>query len=151
MFQTDVDEGPSFPAFFLQQLAVCVAGVIWGAVSGECLAQLNGLGSVGAVVEAAGNITSALGAAFILGRMARSKLPSFAYSGRWVWLLPSVLMAALFLSSAFSSRLGTDLLDLVSPPSEGESLWAVALMLYPTLGCVGYSLGVASRGRRFTV
>jgi hypothetical protein len=148
MFQAEVDEGPSFPAFLLQQLAVCAVGVIWGAVSGECLAQLNGPGRVRGVLEAAGNVASALGPAFLLGRLARSRFPKFACSGRWVWLLPSALMAAAVLSSAFESRLGTDLLEILSPPSEGESLWAIVLFLYPTLGCLGYSLGVAPRGRR---
>jgi len=148
MFQTEIEEGSSFLAFFLQQVGVCVASVFWGAISAEWLAHLSGLGPAGSLTEAVGNIASGLGLAFLFGRLLRSRLPHFTYSGRWVWLLPGTLLAAGLLSSAFHSRLERDLPDLLFPPNDGEELWAVVLFLYPTLGCIGYSLGTRFQGRR---
>lgn len=141
MFQTEIEEG-SFVGFFLQQVGVCVASVFWGAISAEWLARLGGLGSSGSLAEAIGNVGSGLGLAFLLGRLSRSKLPRFVLSGRWVWLLPSAFFVAALVSSALHSRLERDLSEFLFPRNGGEGLWAVVVFSYPSLGCVGYSLGI---------
>ena len=148
MFQTEIEGGASFPAFFLQQVGVFLAWALWGGMSAEWFALLSGFGPVGRLAEAVGNIVWGLGPAFLLGRMVHSRSASVAYWGRWIWLLPSALFAWAVVSSAYGPRPGEELAELLFPPSGGLAALAVAFLSYPTLGCIGYSLGIASERQK---
>jgi hypothetical protein len=98
----------------------------------------------GNLFEALSVVALALVPAFLCGRFTASRFPHFTYSGRWIWALPSVLMVVTLLAAVFNSKLKLDIMELFFPPPEGEAWWAVLVFTYPTLGCVGYSLGMRS-------
>jgi hypothetical protein len=148
MFSTEIKSDGGLPTFILQQFAVCLGSLLWAAVTIPLPGGLSGIGGLRKLFEAQCIVALALGPAFLCGRMVRSRLPSLAYSGRWVWVLPSALMAAALISSAFSSTLDDNVAGLLFPPPEGEAWWGVLIFTYPTLGCVGYSLGIASKAGR---
>jgi len=144
MFETEIQSDGSLIAFIVQQLAVCVGSVVWAAISAPLPYALAGMGVLGRTLETASIFALALGPAFLCGRLIRSKRRQFAYSGRWVWLLPTALLLVLLLSSP--SKLSRNLGELFFPPSEGEAWWAVLVFTYPTLGSLSYSFGVRSYG-----
>jgi hypothetical protein len=148
MFRTEIEDGSSFLAFIFQQLGVWLVFAFWGAIGSGWLARLNGLGPAANSLEALGNVTAGLVPAFFVGRLVQAKLAHFAYSGRWLWLLPGALLAALLVSAALNARLSEDLADFLYPPNEPEAFWAVVFGLYPTMGCVGYSFGIWFQARR---
>jgi hypothetical protein len=148
MFSTEVKPDGGLPTFILQQLAVCCASMLWAAATVWLPMGLSGMGGLGKMFEASGVVALAMGPAFLCGRAVKSKFPKFEYSGRWVWLLPSALLAAMLVSFAFSSRLEQNVAELFFPPPEGEAWWGVLIFTYPTLGCVGYSLGIGSEAER---
>ena len=147
MFQTEVDEDRSFLAFASQQFIVCIGSVVWGLITMSLPFWLSRFGVIGHLLESLSIVVLAVAPSFFGGRLIGSKTPRIAASGRWVWLLPVALLAAALLSSVFNSRIERDLSELLFPPPEGEAWWAVWLFTYPTLACVGYSLGI-EYGRR---
>jgi hypothetical protein len=93
MFQVEADEFGTFFTFFFQQIAVCGVSIFWGAFSAEWCARLSGASATTRSAEAVANIVFALAPAFACGVLLRSRLPHFANSGRFVWLLPATLVA----------------------------------------------------------
>jgi hypothetical protein len=144
MFETEIDEGGSFLVFAFQQVAVCIASVIW-ARTAEIPRALSSA-SGGNIIEALCIFVLAFVPAFFCGFVVQRSMPGFASSGRWVWLLPSFLLFAALLSSL--PTFARNVSDLLYPPSQGEAWWAVFLFTYPWLGCLGYSLGIIF-GARF--
>src|SRR5665213_992448 len=145
MFETEIDEGRSFPSFAFQQVGVCIASVIWAGTADipRGLSSASG----GNVTEALCIITLAFLPALFCGFLVQRFMPGFASSGRWVWLLPSFLLFAMLVSSLHSGIFARDVSDLFYPSNQGEAGWAVMLATYPTLGCLGYSLGIIFRAR----
>jgi len=142
MFETEADQGGSFVSFLLQQLAVIFGSVVW-AFTAELPSWMSQFGAIGRVFEALTIIVLGGVPAFVAGYTMRRRAPTLAYSGRWIWFLPSAVVVAILTFSLFHSGLQDDLLELFSPPPIGEAWWAVLLVTYPTLGCCGYSLGMA--------
>ncbi len=151
MFGTEIKSDSGLPTFILQQLAVCVGSIVWAVITVWLPQGLSGVGFLGKVLEATCIVALALGPAFLCGRAVKSKFPKFEYSGRWVWLLPSALLAVMLLSFAFSSRLEDNVAELFFPPPGGGAWWGVLIFTYPTLGCVGYSLGIGSEAGRAAI
>ncbi len=147
MFQTEIQGDSSFLAFFLQEVGMVLSSALWGALCGNVLAHLTGPSPAGRLVEALGTIALGLTPTFLVGVLFGSRFPHFAYSGRWVWLLPTALFLIALLSSALDSMLGQELSDLLFPPDDPEAMWALAFLSYPTLGCIGYSLGICFYSR----
>jgi hypothetical protein len=149
MLTDEVKDGPSFLAFFFQQVGVCFAALIWGVVASEWLAHVAALSPVAELLEATANIAAGIGPPFFAGRLIRARFSYLGPSGRLIWILPTILMAGALFWSGFNLRLARDMSDLLYPPEGPEAYWAVAFFSYPTFGCAGYSLGVWFQGRRF--
>jgi hypothetical protein len=145
MFETEIDEVGSFLSFALQQVAVCIVSVIWALLTVDILRGLSSP-SGGNVLEALCIVALSFGPAAICGWLVQQSMPRVAASGRWIWLLPCLLVLAL-LSSFPHAMFMHNLAGLLYPEEQGEAWWAVALATYPTLGCLGYSLGIIFRAR----
>jgi hypothetical protein len=146
MFQTEIEEG-SFVSFLFQQAAACVVSVVWALLVSVGLARLNEVGLIGKISEGVGNMAAALGPSFFIGRLVQTKSPRFAYSGRWIWLLPTSLFTAWLLAVGLHPTGWQYLATVFFPPNDAEEMWGVVFFTYPTFGCLGYSLGIWSRRR----
>lgn len=147
MFETEIDEGGSFPSFALQQVGVCIASLFSALFTAEVPRGLSSA-SGGNLAEALCIITLAFAPALLSGVLVQGYMPRFASSGRWIWLLQCFLVVAGLLSSLHSGMFATNVSGLLYPEKNGEAWWAVTLATYPTLGCLGYSLGIIF-GARF--
>ena len=141
MFETEIDEGGSFLSFALQQVGVCIASLFSALVTAEVPRGLSSA-SGGNLAEALCIITLGFVPALLCGVLVQGYMPRVASSGRWVWLLPSFLVLALLLSSFPDGRFMHEVEGLLYPEKNGEAWWAVYLFTYPTMGCLGYSLGI---------
>jgi hypothetical protein len=148
VFETEVHEDRSVVAFGAQQLGVWIASVIWALITVSLPVWLSQFGPVARTFEAGSIIGLAFAPAYFCGRLIHGRYPHFALSGRWIWLLPSGLMALLLLNAVLHSTLGRNLGELFCPPSDGEQWWAVLLGTYPILGCAGYALGTRAGSSR---
>lgn len=130
-------------SFASQQLGGWVGFVLWALLTVPLPFWLSRYGPLGRAFEALSIATLTLGPAFLVGRGVQRWLPDIAVSGRWLWLVPSSFVSASLFSSLVHSTLGRDLVDLFYPPPEGEAWWAVLFFTYPTLGFIGYAVGIA--------
>jgi hypothetical protein len=142
VFGTEIRKDGSFVAFVVQQVGVWIASVIWALITIEFPRWLSQFGPVANILEAATIITLAFGPAFLCARWVRATHPDFAFSGRWIWILPCVLLIASLLQSLRRpALLLRGFSAVLYPPPDGEQWWAVLLFTFPLLGCVGYSFG----------
>lgn len=150
MFETEVHEDRSVVAFAVQQLGVWIISVIWALITVSLLVWLSQFGPVARMIEAASAIGLAFAPGFSGGRLIQSKYPHFAVSGRWVWVLPCIFVSALLLVFVTYTHtpLSRSLADLFSPPNDLAGVLGVLFVTYPTLGCVGYSLGIRVESRK---
>jgi hypothetical protein len=146
MFQTEIDEGGSFVSFALQQVAACILSVVWALLTTEIPWDLSSPGG-GNALEALSVIALSFGPAAMFGWAIQQSMPRVAASGRWIWLLPCLFGLALLLSSLHRASFMRELSGLFYPEAQGEAWWAVMLFTYPTLGSLGYSLGIIFRAR----
>ena len=146
MFETEIDEGGSFLSFALQQVGVCIASVIWALITSEIPRGLSSA-SGGNVIEAVCIVTLSFVPAALFGSGVQRSVPRLASSGRRIWLLPCFLLLVGLLSALHNTMFVSDVSDLFYPSTQGEAWWAVYLFTYPTLGCLGYSVGIIFRAR----
>jgi len=85
------------------------------------------------------------GSGLVLGYAARAIGPSFRRSGRWIWLLPSLVCAVAFLASLF---LDAEELPYFFVPKGGASEEGIQLILVtlPAVSCCFYALGIRGAG-----
>jgi hypothetical protein len=146
MFE-QVSSDRSFFAFLIQQLGVGVAAVIWSLITTESIADWVLRGYLSHLPEAAIIVVLGSVPAFFCGKLVQSVFPRFAEEGAWIWLAPSLLLAFTLTVFAFKSALLQNIAELLYPGStdpgaNAEAWWAVWLFTYPTLSCIGYSVGI---------
>ena len=147
MFENEIDEGMSFPAFLLQQIGVFLAFVLWGGLGSGWIGSFPLLRD-GGPLTAATNAAWGLIPAFFAGRWIRANDRWSAHSGGYIWLLPVGLLVWALISGAVHSTLARDFRDLLYPPHEDKlDGLVVVLFTVPTLGCIGYSVGIWFQGR----
>ena len=150
MFETEIHEDRSVVAFLIQQLAVWIISVIWALITASLPVWLSQFGPVARMFGAASVIGLASAPAFFGGRLIQYSYPHFAVSGRWVWVVPSIFLLALLVVFVIYTHepLSRNLADLFSPRNDLGSVLAALFVTYPTLGCVGYSVGIRVEHRK---
>lgn len=140
MFQTEIRE-PSLGAFVGQQMGLLVGSLLWCLLTVSLPIWFSDVTRpVGRILESLSIIFLAGVPFFFLGRFVQYRFPGLALSGRWVWVLPALGFMAVLISSLTAGHSAFS--DLFSPPGEGEAWWGVLIFTYPTLGSIGYSLGL---------
>jgi hypothetical protein len=146
MFQNEIRVGSSPWAFAAQQVGVPLGFVMWGLYSGELPRLISNLGRpLGAILEAIVIVTVAGLPAFFLGRLVGRNSSDFSDTGKWIWILPSMLVLMIIGLTGFRVR---DTEDFLFPVYDGDAWWAVVMRTYPAIGCIAYSLGIALRRRQ---
>lgn len=62
--------------------------------------------------------------------------------GRWIGVLPAILMVGGLVSDTFTFSFTKALAELFFPGPDGEGLWAFALLTCPTISTLSYSATV---------
>jgi hypothetical protein len=144
MFETEIHEG-SFLSYVLQQASVCLGSVIWA------LLTIDHIPEGSSAREALYIVSLSFGVPLVFSSGIWYRFQGPADAAKRVWILPSALLLAMLLSSLVHGQLGRDIPELLfPPPHEGEAWWAVLFATYPTLGCLGYSLGAYLGTRSYT-
>ena len=143
MFQTEINTGESLVSFGLQQVGVWIVFMIWGVVSSEVPAAFSRSGIAGRALECAAILVIGPGPGALCGHLVRKLFPGAVNGGRWIWLLPTLLLSTILLGDILHSGVSRDLAELFFSPNDGEAWWAAMLFTCPVLGCSGYSLGIA--------
>lgn len=144
MFDTEIESGPSLPAYALQQLAAPSIPTLLTLVASaavESVTRQLGYGIHYYVVPALDRgllaVTLVVGYGFAM--LVRRLVPSAAATGRWVWVLPATifLLAALRQLAADPKILGS----LIWPAS-GEAAWGYLLLTCPTGAAIFYAIAM---------
>jgi hypothetical protein len=133
MFETVVRKEPSLAAYAAQQFAAPLVPSIAVFIFPPILDLPYG-GHLG-------GLAIALGAGFLLGRLVRKHLATAAEGGRWVWVIPSLLMSAGLLHDSIHFSIRYSLAEFFWPGPEGEAWLAFMLMTIPVFSSIGYSIG----------
>jgi hypothetical protein len=145
-----MDDSPGFlkPAFryFLQLLFFCPA-IMLATVPFSGLLSLLGLSgkhpsdTYFAGYEGIGCLFVGIAVGWIVGR----KAPSFVPIGRWVWVMPAIVVFPAMVREGLSSQPVPWLPDEFFATGGNEGVGVFLLML-PTFSAVGYSIGIALVG-----
>jgi hypothetical protein len=140
----DEDDPVFFTFLFLpQQFLVPVASLLilfWvPGVSWSFVQQ----GIVGQIVEVGRCLLPSSAAGFALGILARRFFPGLRSAGKWVGVLPSVLMVWALLHDGFLFSFAKEFLKLFFPGPDGEGWWLFMFLTCPTSGTLCYSAAMA--------
>jgi len=104
---------------------------------------------VGRILESLSIILLAAAPFLFFFCFVQRQFPVLALSGMWVVVLPTLGFMALLGSSLAAGQPAFS--ELFFPPGEVEAWWGVLIVTYPTLGSIGYSLGIAFERARLAV
>jgi hypothetical protein len=79
---------------------------------------------------------------FLFAILVQRKFPVAIVFGRWIWVLPVLLLALAFCSDAARFSIIYAFALFFYPGLEGEGQWAFALATCPTGSAIAYSLGM---------
>jgi hypothetical protein len=82
------------------------------------------------------------GWAFALALAVRRVFPSASRSGKWVWVLPLLMLTAGFLWDCTLFPLRQAISELLYYGSAGEASWGFLLFTSPTCSCIVYSFAM---------
>src|ERR1700689_4353653 len=91
--------------------------MVWGVVSSEVPTIFGHFGTTGRVLECVTILTLGLGPGMLCGRLVRFYFHGAAAAGRWVWLLPVILLSAALLVDLVHHGLPNALEELFFPSS----------------------------------
>ena len=143
LFTSSADEEPSFLAFLLQQLFVPLAALLILAVVPGVPWRFVQAGIGGQVIEVSRSVVVSAAAGFLIGLAVRRRLGRAVSGGKWIGVLPSILMIWALLNDAFTFSLAKALAELFFPGPDGEGWWAFALLTCPTISTLSYSVAMA--------
>ena len=142
-FASPDDEEPSFLAFLLQQLFVPFAALLTLAVVPGVPWRFVQAGIVGQLIEVSRSVLVSAAAGFLLGLAVRRLVGHAPSGGKWIGVLPSILMIWALLYDAFTFSLAKALAGLFFPGLDGEGWWAFVLLTCPTISTLSYSVAMA--------
>jgi hypothetical protein len=147
LFTIPEDDEPSFIAFLLQQLLVPLASLLILAVV-PAVPESVQAGTSGQIVEVVRCMVVSAIAGFVLGSAARRWSPSVRSGGKWIGVLPSILLVWALLSDTFTFSFTKALAELFFPGPDGEGWWAFVFLTCPTISTLSYSAGMFVRCSR---
>jgi hypothetical protein len=136
----DGDE-PSFLAFLLQQLFVPLASLLVVAIVPGVPWKFVQAGVSGQLIEVARCMMVSAVAGLVLGSIVRRVFPKVS-GGRWISVLPAILMVWGLVSDTFTFSFTTALAELFFPGPDGEGWWAFTLLTCPTISTLSYSAAI---------
>ncbi|MBC8166611.1 MAG: hypothetical protein H7Y20_12155 [Bryobacteraceae bacterium] len=143
MFETEVDTGPSLAVVLLQTAGVIPFSILMGFLTCWIPSAISDMSSPAAVIpEGICILAFAGGVPYLIARIIAVRYPSLVSAGQLVGLIPAFVFVPLTILSKG---------EILAPRVQGAAgiVWLlVVLITYPALGCMGYSLGMISIGRK---
>ena len=143
VFSTEIVEGPSFPATFLQTLLTIFGSIVIGGATFWIPCMLDQFDTwIARPVEAVALAATGAGLPYLVSRQIGRKWPAAIAAGTRVGLLPSFLLVVFVIYTKGA---------MLAPHARGPAtiIWlAYIFLIYPLFGCVGYSLGMRAAKTR---
>ena len=95
------------------------------------------------MIEVSRSVVVSAAAGFLIGWAVRRRLGRAVSGGKWIGVLPSILMIWALLNDAFTFSLAKALAELFFPGPDGEGWWAFGLLTCPTISTLSYSVAMA--------
>ena len=143
LFTIPDDHEPSFLAFLLQQLFVPLTSLLILAIIPAVPWRFVRAGVSGQLVEVTRCMVVSAVAGFVLGSVVRRLFPRVRSGGKWIGVLPVILMVWALLSDTFTFSFAKAFAELFFPGPDGEGWWAFALLTCPTISTLSYSVAMA--------
>ena len=149
MFATNVgnDRSPSW--WLAQQVGAIVVPITWALVtSGVPTALERALPApFGDVAQVIWWAIFVWPVGFYLALLVYKIAPSAAATGRWIWVLPSLVFAAFFFAGLRTESLSEELRSFFYP-NQGEGAWPLMMLTFPACSCICYSLAMVFASSR---
>ena len=142
MLETDIEDGYSLAAWVAQQILSMLVPMIFIMVVESNIKQVHW------PLDHFRDSAMLCGAGFLFAVLVHWLFPRAAVTGRWVWTLPTSLLALAFVGDALTSSFGRAFVEFFYPGPNGEAGWAMALVTYPTGSAIAYSLGMLFATRK---
>jgi hypothetical protein len=138
-----VEAGPSFGAFLAQQFTILSLGLLAMAVPAPSLEG----GSLGSRVADVLVYSGASALAGTIAAMVVRKVFGSSESGKWIWVIPTLLIVIGLLHDSFHFSFAIALGDAFLPAADGEAWWVFMFLTLPAVACGTYSATMSYKRR----
>src|SRR5579862_4279220 len=139
LFGSFKDDGSPVVAFLSQQLVLPIASlIIIMIVTPEIPWKYVQAGTKGQLIQVALNIAVSAIVGIVLGTLVLRTIPTMRAMGKWIGLIPSILITGALVSDAHTFTLTTALAEFFFPGPDGEGWWAFWFFTCPTISTVCY-------------
>jgi hypothetical protein len=148
MFGSEVEREIGFLPWLAQQIAAPALPLMWvlltasgppalGTYAGTYVGQ-----PLEITIEIVWYFVIGWGLGFALALAVRCVFPSASRSGKWVWVLPLLMLTAGFIWDCTLFPFRQAISELLYYGSAGEASWGFVLFTSPTCSCIVYSLAM---------
>ncbi len=146
MFTTEVNDSRSLAAWSTQQVAIPILSWILTYIAMLVPETILARRATNLVMDAGieAFLTTILfwSSGFILAILIRQIFPSAAPTGKWIWVLPTLLVV--YLIAWDFAKVGNPIVLIEYFYPKGEQAWIAYLAVFPTYACIAYSLGMSA-------
>jgi hypothetical protein len=148
MFKTELEGESGFLPWLAQQIAAPFVPLMWALLTANvppALARYAGsyTGQPPEIaIEVLWSFVIGWGLAFALALAVRYVFPGASRSGKWVWVLPLLILTAGFIWECTLFPFRQAIKDAFYYGSAGEASLGFSLITFPTCSCIVYSLAM---------